>query len=91
MLFFQCKVLIIKPSYVVRRLEWSDGQWRKQRLIELSDQNYRSVWELIESHPESEVAAVITTVQLYRITEVSIHPCCSYCILILVLIQPVCA
>eukprot|EP01121_Diplochlamys_sp_Union-15-3_P013195 TRINITY_DN4056_c0_g3_i1.p1 TRINITY_DN4056_c0_g3~~TRINITY_DN4056_c0_g3_i1.p1 ORF type:complete len:148 (-),score=29.90 TRINITY_DN4056_c0_g3_i1:29-472(-) len=53
----------------VRKIIWHSGEWRKQRLLELSDQNYRVVWETIEAEPITEATAVITTLELHRITE----------------------
>lgn len=32
----------------IRVLKWKTGEMRKQRLLSLSDQNFTSVWEIIE-------------------------------------------
>jgi hypothetical protein len=53
----------------VRKITWKNGQWRRQRLIELSDQYHRITWETIEADPPTETSAIITTVKLYRVTE----------------------
>eukprot|EP00003_Mantamonas_plastica_P012974 TRINITY_DN22953_c0_g1_i1.p1 TRINITY_DN22953_c0_g1~~TRINITY_DN22953_c0_g1_i1.p1 ORF type:complete len:152 (-),score=38.35 TRINITY_DN22953_c0_g1_i1:37-492(-) len=54
----------------IRTLGWKEsGATRSQRLIELSDQHYRSSWELVAAEPVVEVSAVITTLSLYRVTE----------------------
>jgi len=48
------------------------GVVKRQQLLELSDLHYRIVWETSVNATEdnvSEVAAHITTVQLYRVTE----------------------
>uniref|UniRef100_A0A6B2LPU6 Bet v I/Major latex protein domain-containing protein n=1 Tax=Arcella intermedia TaxID=1963864 RepID=A0A6B2LPU6_9EUKA len=42
---------------------------KRQQLLELSDLHYRIVWETSPTESVSEVAAHITTVQLYRVTE----------------------
>jgi len=42
---------------------------KRQTLLELSDLHYRIVWETSPSEVISEVAAYVTTVQLYRVTE----------------------
>ena len=42
-------------------MKWKSGESRRDRLIELSDQHYRIVWEIIDSEPISEVTAAITT------------------------------
>ena len=52
-----------------RETKWKSGEVQRHRLIELSDQNYRVTWELIDSEPASEVLATITTVSLYRVSE----------------------
>eukprot|EP01112_Ceratiomyxa_fruticulosa_P013912 TRINITY_DN3943_c0_g1_i1.p1 TRINITY_DN3943_c0_g1~~TRINITY_DN3943_c0_g1_i1.p1 ORF type:complete len:146 (-),score=35.26 TRINITY_DN3943_c0_g1_i1:718-1155(-) len=54
---------------VVRTLKWKTGETVSQSLIELSDQNYRSSWELVAAEPPSEVTGAITTLTLHRITE----------------------
>jgi len=53
----------------IRHVEWNTGETRKHRLIELSDQYRRLTWELVESDPPTEASAVISTLQLYRISE----------------------
>eukprot|EP01092_Planopodium_desertum_P000817 TRINITY_DN111_c0_g1_i3.p1 TRINITY_DN111_c0_g1~~TRINITY_DN111_c0_g1_i3.p1 ORF type:complete len:159 (+),score=2.90 TRINITY_DN111_c0_g1_i3:35-478(+) len=53
----------------IRKVTWKTGEWRRQRLIEFSDQFHKLTWELIESSPPSETEAVISTVRLFRITE----------------------
>jgi len=53
----------------VRTLVWKTGETRKHRLIELSDQHFRLVWELVEAEPATEVSAHITTLSLHRVTE----------------------
>jgi len=53
----------------IRNLVWKTGEIRKHRLIELSDQHYRLVWELVEAEPATEVSAHITTLSLFRVTE----------------------
>eukprot|EP01111_Echinosteliopsis_oligospora_P014125 TRINITY_DN524_c0_g1_i1.p1 TRINITY_DN524_c0_g1~~TRINITY_DN524_c0_g1_i1.p1 ORF type:complete len:161 (+),score=31.60 TRINITY_DN524_c0_g1_i1:43-483(+) len=53
----------------VRTLKWKTGESRKHRLLELSDQHYRIVWELIEADPPTEVSGSISTLSLYRVTE----------------------
>lgn len=50
-------------------MKWKTGETRKDLLIALSDQYRKITWELIESNPDSETAAAITTVRCYRITE----------------------
>jgi len=30
--------------FLVRKIQWKNGEWRKQRLIELSDQYHKIVW-----------------------------------------------
>eukprot|EP01113_Clastostelium_recurvatum_P023551 TRINITY_DN280_c0_g1_i1.p1 TRINITY_DN280_c0_g1~~TRINITY_DN280_c0_g1_i1.p1 ORF type:complete len:168 (-),score=48.76 TRINITY_DN280_c0_g1_i1:87-536(-) len=52
-----------------RVLKWKTGESRHQRLIELSDQHYRSAWELVAADPPTEVTGAITTLTLHRITE----------------------
>eukprot|EP01122_Echinamoeba_exundans_P015515 TRINITY_DN7391_c0_g1_i1.p1 TRINITY_DN7391_c0_g1~~TRINITY_DN7391_c0_g1_i1.p1 ORF type:complete len:168 (-),score=44.98 TRINITY_DN7391_c0_g1_i1:134-568(-) len=52
----------------VRKVSWT-GQWKKQRLIELSDLHYTATWELIESEPISETLAAISTLKCIRVTE----------------------
>jgi len=53
----------------VRTLVWKTGEKRSHRLIELSDQHFRLVWELVEAEPATEVSAHISTLSLYRVTE----------------------
>eukprot|EP00029_Vermamoeba_vermiformis_P004706 TRINITY_DN152_c0_g1_i1.p2 TRINITY_DN152_c0_g1~~TRINITY_DN152_c0_g1_i1.p2 ORF type:complete len:148 (+),score=47.24 TRINITY_DN152_c0_g1_i1:541-984(+) len=53
----------------VRKIQWKNGEWRRQRLIELSDQYHKIVWESIESEPSTEASAIITSIKLYRISE----------------------
>jgi len=55
----------------VRVIKFAIGAVKRQQLLELSDLHYRIVWETSAPHGEdvSEVAAHITTVQLYRVTE----------------------
>mmetsp|Transcript_16324 Transcript_16324/g.18158 ORF Transcript_16324/g.18158 Transcript_16324/m.18158 type:complete len:152 (-) Transcript_16324:57-512(-) len=55
----------------VRKLEWETGNWRKQKLIGLSDLDYTISWELVgvDLKASSEVTAIISTIKLYRITE----------------------
>jgi hypothetical protein len=36
------------PLFLVRKLAWEEGQWKKQRLLELSDLHYTMSWELVE-------------------------------------------
>eukprot|EP01130_Rhizamoeba_saxonica_P005197 TRINITY_DN2081_c0_g1_i1.p1 TRINITY_DN2081_c0_g1~~TRINITY_DN2081_c0_g1_i1.p1 ORF type:complete len:168 (-),score=47.39 TRINITY_DN2081_c0_g1_i1:46-549(-) len=52
-----------------RTIVWSDGQSRVQRLLEVSDQFHRVVYELEMSDPPAEYTACITTIQLYRVTD----------------------
>eukprot|EP01118_Nematostelium_gracile_P003326 TRINITY_DN137_c0_g1_i1.p1 TRINITY_DN137_c0_g1~~TRINITY_DN137_c0_g1_i1.p1 ORF type:complete len:383 (+),score=87.74 TRINITY_DN137_c0_g1_i1:76-1149(+) len=54
---------------VIRDLTWKTGEKRKQRLLELSELTKTVRWELIESIPESEVTASISTIRLLRDTE----------------------
>eukprot|EP01132_Coremiostelium_polycephalum_P001226 gene1226-1549_t len=53
----------------VRTLKWKTGEIRKSRLLEVSDLRYTVSWELIESVPETEVTASISTIKLTRISE----------------------
>jgi len=53
----------------VRDIKWKTGEKKKQRLLELSDIERKAAWETIESEPEAEVAATITTIHARRITE----------------------
>ena len=53
----------------VREVEWTTGEKQQHRLIELSDQHYRTAWELIFAEPPAEHSGKITTVSLNRITE----------------------
>eukprot|EP01118_Nematostelium_gracile_P019867 TRINITY_DN93_c0_g1_i1.p1 TRINITY_DN93_c0_g1~~TRINITY_DN93_c0_g1_i1.p1 ORF type:complete len:146 (+),score=31.59 TRINITY_DN93_c0_g1_i1:316-753(+) len=53
----------------VRVLKWKTGETRKDQLLELSDQYRTITWELIESTPESEHTASISSIKLYRISE----------------------
>ena len=53
----------------VRKLTWEHGEWKQQRLLELSDLHYTVSWELVASEPASETTATISTIRLARITE----------------------
>eukprot|EP01089_Gocevia_fonbrunei_P007372 TRINITY_DN1846_c0_g1_i1.p1 TRINITY_DN1846_c0_g1~~TRINITY_DN1846_c0_g1_i1.p1 ORF type:complete len:146 (-),score=44.67 TRINITY_DN1846_c0_g1_i1:116-553(-) len=53
----------------VRTVTWKSGEIRKQRLLEVSDIERRAVWETVESVPEAEVSATISTISAKRITE----------------------
>jgi len=53
----------------VRLIKWKSGDSRRQRLLELSDIERKAAWETIESQPEAEVSATLTTVTAKRITE----------------------
>eukprot|EP01123_Difflugia_compressa_P005921 TRINITY_DN18043_c0_g1_i1.p1 TRINITY_DN18043_c0_g1~~TRINITY_DN18043_c0_g1_i1.p1 ORF type:complete len:149 (+),score=25.73 TRINITY_DN18043_c0_g1_i1:44-490(+) len=61
------------PSKVgaVRLVRFVGDAVKRQQLLELSDLNYRIVWETSAPVGEqiADVAATITTVQLYRITD----------------------
>eukprot|EP01115_Flamella_aegyptia_P014822 TRINITY_DN86_c0_g1_i1.p1 TRINITY_DN86_c0_g1~~TRINITY_DN86_c0_g1_i1.p1 ORF type:complete len:146 (+),score=45.14 TRINITY_DN86_c0_g1_i1:299-736(+) len=68
----ECKIEDNKhPDQIgaVRLMKWKSGESRRDRLIELSDQHYRIVWEMVDSEPVAELTAAITTVRLIRITE----------------------
>jgi len=54
---------------VIRKVHWKTGEWRKHRLLELNDQYHTLRWELVDSHPHSEVTAVISRVKCTRISE----------------------
>eukprot|EP01130_Rhizamoeba_saxonica_P006862 TRINITY_DN2750_c0_g2_i1.p1 TRINITY_DN2750_c0_g2~~TRINITY_DN2750_c0_g2_i1.p1 ORF type:complete len:178 (-),score=35.72 TRINITY_DN2750_c0_g2_i1:25-504(-) len=52
-----------------RVVTWKDGQTRTQRLLEVSDQYHRVVWEMEDSNPPAEFSACISTLQLERVTD----------------------
>lgn len=54
---------------VIRKVYWKTGEWLKHRLLEINDQYHSLRWELIDSHPHSEVTAVISRVKCTRISE----------------------
>ncbi len=54
-----------------RSMKWKTGESRVDRLLELSDQYRKITWEMIHAEPQAESSAAITTVRLFRITEVN--------------------
>jgi glutathione S-transferase len=54
---------------VVRKMKWKTGEERSSRLLEVSELTKTVRWELIESVPESEVTAAISSIRLLRDTE----------------------
>eukprot|EP01117_Protostelium_nocturnum_P007899 TRINITY_DN2820_c0_g1_i1.p1 TRINITY_DN2820_c0_g1~~TRINITY_DN2820_c0_g1_i1.p1 ORF type:complete len:360 (+),score=131.38 TRINITY_DN2820_c0_g1_i1:109-1188(+) len=53
----------------IRKLEWDAGEWRRQRLLSMSDQFHFLSWELIEAHPPVETSAILSKIRCLRISE----------------------
>jgi saccharopine dehydrogenase-like NADP-dependent oxidoreductase len=53
----------------VREVVWKSGEKRQHRLIDLSDQWRRVVWETIAAEPAAETAASMATLRLHRVSE----------------------
>jgi len=56
----------------VRKITFKNGVVQRQRLLELSDLHFTAGWEVLpneNAEVSSAVSAVITTIQLYRVTE----------------------
>lgn len=51
----------------LRTVHW-EGQWRSQRLRELSDLTHTAKWDLVASEPAAETSGQLSTLCCYRIT-----------------------
>lgn len=51
----------------LRTIHW-EGQWRSQRLRELSDLSYTAIWDLVASEPIAETSGQVSTLKCFRIT-----------------------
>lgn len=51
----------------LRTIHW-EGQWRSQRLRELSDLTHTAKWDLVASEPAAETSGQLSTLVCYRIT-----------------------
>lgn len=51
----------------LRTIHW-EGQWRSQRLRELSDLSFTQVWDLVATEPIAETSGQVSTLRCYRIT-----------------------
>lgn len=51
----------------LRTIHW-EGQWRSQRLRELSDLSHTAIWDLVASEPIAETSGQVSTLKCFRIT-----------------------
>eukprot|EP01114_Cavostelium_apophysatum_P010230 TRINITY_DN2372_c0_g1_i1.p1 TRINITY_DN2372_c0_g1~~TRINITY_DN2372_c0_g1_i1.p1 ORF type:complete len:365 (-),score=72.12 TRINITY_DN2372_c0_g1_i1:52-1146(-) len=56
---------------IVRKVTWKSGEWRKHRLLELSDQFNILRWELTDANPAHEVTAAVSKIRCSRISELN--------------------
>lgn len=51
----------------LRTIHW-EGQWRSQRLRELSDLSHTAIWDLVATEPIAETSGQVSTIKCFRIT-----------------------
>lgn len=51
----------------LRTVHWA-GQWRSQRLRELSDLSHTAIWDLVATEPIAETSGQVSTLKCFRIT-----------------------
>lgn len=51
----------------LRTIHW-EGQWRSQRLRELSDLSHTAIWDLVATEPIAETSGQVSTLKCFRIT-----------------------